>query len=57
MSKKLLLSLASVGALSVLAFVAYQGNTGGLRSAFLNTDGSWDYSDEQGGGASTPQNV
>lgn len=37
MSKKLLLSLASVGVLSAATFVAYQGNIGGLRSDSLST--------------------
>lgn len=38
MSKKLLISLASVGVLSVVALVAYQGNIGGLRSSSLDAD-------------------
>lgn len=35
MSKKLLLSLASVGVLSAVTFVTFQGNNGGLRSSVV----------------------
>jgi predicted nucleic acid-binding Zn-ribbon protein len=37
MSKKLLLSLASIGVLSAVGFVALQGNIGGLRSSVIRT--------------------